>query len=272
MSSDATETEAIEKRNDRPRSRDFAGAGQLRGDPAPRSDERGFTRSSVKAGTIIAKVVNQILEMVAHRTTSGCGHADYTTTSRVAYNAASDALGRPDQDTGGNGATRPRAGRGGLPAGDLADRHRHGDSPACWWWRRSSTSAARYRVPLLHLAGCMHRLAANDTDIDIRGTERARRDRRDGARGNGVSQQCHRADGQPARARPAGVYAGGKAHRRAAPDPDAAQLRVDGVARVPHAVDHHRRPRQRLEQAQGPHLPARRSPRGPAKCARPCCG
>jgi two-component system, OmpR family, sensor kinase len=93
------------------------------------------------------------------------------TTSHTAYNAASDALGQLTKHVVDNAqqassrvavayqTARWLIGIAMVFAGVLV-------VAALVYISRSISS------PLLHLAGYMHRLAANDTDIDIRGTER----------------------------------------------------------------------------------------------------
>ncbi len=115
-------------------------------------------------------VVNQMLEL------SRSGRKDdaisaYMTTSRLAYNAASDALGRLTKHAVENAQiaaarvevayqeARWLTGIAMIFAGILV-------VAALIYISRSISS------PLLRLAGYMHRLAANDTDIEIRGTER----------------------------------------------------------------------------------------------------
>lgn len=115
-------------------------------------------------------VVNQMLELVRS------GHkaeaiAAYVTTSRLAYNAASDALGQ-------------LTGHAVENARKAAARVAVAYQEARWLILLAMMFAAVLVVvaliyisrsissPLLRLAGYMHRLAANDTDIEIRGTER----------------------------------------------------------------------------------------------------
>ncbi len=95
----------------------------------------------------------------------------YLSTSRSAYNAASDALGQLTDRTVAH-------------AQEASDRVAAAYRQALWLIGIAMTlagvmmAAALYYIsrsisaPLLHLAGCMHRLAENDTDIDIRGTKR----------------------------------------------------------------------------------------------------
>jgi signal transduction histidine kinase len=116
------------------------------------------------------KVVNQML------TLSRANHkaeaiAMYLTSSRSAYNAASDVLGqltdrtvaRAHEASGRVAAVYKQAlwlvGLAMALAGVMV-------AAAVFYISRSISA------PLLHLADCMHRLATNDTDIDIRGTKR----------------------------------------------------------------------------------------------------
>ena len=115
-------------------------------------------------------VVNQMLELSRSGRKAEAVSA-YMTTSHAAYNAASDALGQLTQHAVEN--AQQAAGRVAVAyqdakwligiammfAGVLV-------VGALVYISRSISS------PLLRLAGYMHRLAANDTDIDIRGTER----------------------------------------------------------------------------------------------------
>ena len=169
LSSDATETEAIESEMiDLDRAISQA-QGSYEAIPHD-DDERKLYSQFRERWNDYRKVINQILEMV--RT----GHkdaaiADYSTTSRVAYNAASDLLGR---------LTKYAVDRAQQASGRVAEAYRQ----AKWLIGLAMAFATVLVVaalvyisrsissPLLHLAGCMHRLAANDTDIDIRGTER----------------------------------------------------------------------------------------------------
>lgn len=115
-------------------------------------------------------VVNQMLELSrSGRKTEAI--STYMTTSRLAYNAASDALGQLTKHAVTNAQTA---------AGRVAVAYQE----ARWLIVIAMICAAVLVVgalvyisrsissPLLHLAGYMHRLAANDTDIEVRGTER----------------------------------------------------------------------------------------------------
>jgi signal transduction histidine kinase len=115
-------------------------------------------------------VVNQMLELSrsGHRTEAVSA---YMTTSRTAYNAASDALGQLTKHVVEN-------------AQKAAARVDVAYQEARWLVALAMIFAAVLVVaallyisrsissPLLRLAGYMHRLAANDTDIEVRGTER----------------------------------------------------------------------------------------------------
>jgi len=97
--------------------------------------------------------------------------AIYLTSSRTTYNAASDALGQLTDRT---------VARAHEASGRVAAVYKQ----ALWLVGLAMAlagvmvAAALYYIsrsisaPLLHLADCMHRLAGNDTEIDIRGTKR----------------------------------------------------------------------------------------------------
>jgi two-component system, OmpR family, sensor kinase len=116
------------------------------------------------------KVVNQMLTLSrANRKDEAI--AMYLTGTRSAYNAASDALGQ---------LTAQTVARAHEASGRVAAVYRQ----ALWLVGLAMALAAvmvaaalfyisrSISAPLLHLADCMHRLAGNDTDIDIRGTKR----------------------------------------------------------------------------------------------------
>jgi two-component system, OmpR family, sensor kinase len=116
------------------------------------------------------KTVDEMLDMARH---GGKAQAVmiYTTTSQSAYNAASDALGELTQHV---------VGEAKLASTRVGVAYRQ----ATWLIRMAMAFATVLVVgaliyisrsisgPLLRLAGYMHRLAANDTDIEIGGTER----------------------------------------------------------------------------------------------------
>jgi signal transduction histidine kinase len=115
-------------------------------------------------------VVNQMLELSRSGRKAEAISA-YMTISRLAYNAASDALGQLTK-------------HGVENAQKAAARVAVAYQEARWLIAIAMVFAAVLVVaalvyisrsissPLLRLAGYMHRLAANDTDIEIRGTER----------------------------------------------------------------------------------------------------
>ena len=115
-------------------------------------------------------VVNQMLELSRSGRKAEAVSA-YMTTSHTAYDAASDALGQLTQHAVEN-------------AQDAASRVAVAYQEARWLIAIAMAFAGVLVVaaliyisrsissPLLRLAGYMHRLAANDTDIEIHGTER----------------------------------------------------------------------------------------------------
>jgi two-component system, OmpR family, sensor kinase len=115
-------------------------------------------------------VVNQMLELSRSGRKAEAVSA-YMTTSRLAYNAASDALGQLTKHAVANAQT-------------AAARVAVAYQEARWLIALAMVFAAVLVVgaliyisrsissPLLRLAGYMHRLAANDTDIEIGGTGR----------------------------------------------------------------------------------------------------
>jgi signal transduction histidine kinase len=116
------------------------------------------------------KVVNQMLELMRSGR-KGEAVAMYMTTSRTAYDTASDELGRLTTQAVEN-------------ARDASGRVEESYRQAIWLIGTAMAFAGVLVVgalvyirrslsrPLLRLAGYMHRLAANDTDIEIGGTER----------------------------------------------------------------------------------------------------
>ena len=116
------------------------------------------------------KIVNQML-MLSRANRRAEATAIYLTSSRSAYNAASDALGQLTD-------------RAVAHAREASDRVAAVYRQALWLVSLAMAlagvmvAAALYYIsrsisaPLLHLADCMHRLAGNDTEIDIRGTKR----------------------------------------------------------------------------------------------------
>ncbi|MBO0754146.1 MAG: MCP four helix bundle domain-containing protein, partial [Bradyrhizobiaceae bacterium] len=115
-------------------------------------------------------VVNEMLEL-SRSDHKAEAISTYMTTSRLAYNAASDALGQ---------LTKHAVNHAHTASGRVAVAYQD----ARWLIVMAMICAAVLVVgalvyisrsissPLLHLAGYMHRLAANDTDIEVRGTDR----------------------------------------------------------------------------------------------------
>jgi two-component system, OmpR family, sensor kinase len=116
------------------------------------------------------KIVNQLLELTRTDRKSEAVTM-YMTTSRTAYNAASDVLGQ---------LTKHGAEEAFRASSQVAVAYRQ----AMWLIGIAMAFAGVLVVaallyigrsisrPLLRLAGYMHKLAANDTEIEIRGTER----------------------------------------------------------------------------------------------------
>jgi two-component system, OmpR family, sensor kinase len=169
LSAEPAETEAIEKEMvelDRAISEAQTGYEKIRHD----AEERAYYNLFRERWNEYRKVVNQMLELV-RRGQKSDAVAIYTTTSRSAYNAASDVLGQltkhsvdEARDASAQVAVAYRQaiwliGIGMAFAGVLV-------VGALFYVSRSIST------PLLHLAGYMHRLAANDTEIEIDGTER----------------------------------------------------------------------------------------------------
>jgi two-component system, OmpR family, sensor kinase len=169
LSSDPTESDAIEREMielDRAISQAQGSYEHIRHD----AEERALYTQFRERWNDYRAVVNQMLEL------SRTGHkaeavSAYMTTSRAAYNAASDALGQLTKHVVEN-------------AQEAAGRVAVAYQEARWLIAIAMIFAGVLVVaalvyisqsissPLLHLAGYMHRLAANDTDIEIHGTER----------------------------------------------------------------------------------------------------
>jgi two-component system, OmpR family, sensor kinase len=169
LSPDATESEAIEREMvdlDRAISQTQVSYEAIRHAP----EERAMYARFRDRWSEYRAVVNRLLEMI--RT----GRKDeavmvYMTTSRTAYNAASDALGQ---------LTKHVVDEAFSASSQVAVAYRQ----AMWLIGIAMAFAGVLVVaalvyitrsisrPLLRLAGYMHRLAANDTEIEIRDTER----------------------------------------------------------------------------------------------------
>jgi two-component system, OmpR family, sensor kinase len=169
LSSDPAETESIEREMvdlDRAVSQAQGSYERLRHD----AEERSLYTQFRERWNDYRKVVNQMLELSRTGRKADAITA-YSTTSHAAYNAASDALGQ---------LTRHAVER----AQEASNRVAVAYQQARWLISIAMMFAGVLVVaalvyisrsissPLLHLAGYMHRLAANDTDIDIRGTDR----------------------------------------------------------------------------------------------------
>jgi two-component system OmpR family sensor kinase len=169
LSSDATESDAIEREMielDRAISQAQGSYERIRHD----AEERALYTQFRERWNEYRAVVNQMLEILRSGRKAEAISA-YMTTSHMAYNAASDALGQLTkhavenaQEAAGRVAVAYQEARwligiAMIFAGVLV-------VAALIYISRSISS------PLLRLAGYMHRLAANDTEIEIRGTER----------------------------------------------------------------------------------------------------
>ena len=169
LSTDAAESEAIATEMvdlDRAVSQAQSSFEQIRHDP----EDRAYYNRFRERWTEYRKLVNQMLELT-RRDQKADAVAMYTTTSRAAYNEASDALGQLTKHAVAS-------------AHDASTRVAVAYRQAIWLIGIAMAIAGVLVVgalfyvsrsistPLLRLAGYMHRLAANDTDIEIRGTER----------------------------------------------------------------------------------------------------
>jgi two-component system OmpR family sensor kinase len=169
LSPNATESDAIGREMvelDRAVSQAQGGYERIRHD----ADEQALYTQFRERWNDYRAVVNQMLELLRSGRKVEAVSA-YRTTSQVAYNAASDALGQLTQHAVEN--AQQAAGRVAVAYQD-----------ARWLIGIAMVFAGVLVVgaliyisrsistPLLHLAGYMHRLAANDTEIEIRGTER----------------------------------------------------------------------------------------------------
>jgi len=169
LSPDARESEAIEREMvdlDRIISQSQESYEHIRHGP----DELTIYRLFREEWNEYRKVVNQMLELMRSGRKLDAV-AMYMTTSRTAYDTASDELGRLTTQAVEN--ARDASGR-------VAESYRQ----AIWLIGTAMAFAGVLVIgalvyisrsvsrPLLRLAGYMHRLAANDTDIEIGGTER----------------------------------------------------------------------------------------------------
>jgi two-component system OmpR family sensor kinase len=133
-------------------------------------DEAGLYNEFRESWHDYRDIVNHVLELSRKDRKAEAVNL-YMTNSRWAYNGASDALGQ---------LTKQSVGKAQDASARVAVAYRQASLliniamgiggvlvvAALFYIGRSISN------PLLHLASCMHRLAANDTDIDIKGTER----------------------------------------------------------------------------------------------------
>jgi two-component system, OmpR family, sensor kinase len=169
LSTNASEIAAIEMEMielDRSISQAQYGYEQLHHDP----DEAGLYAQFRESWHDYRDIVNRVLELSRkdHKTEA---INLYMTNSRWAYNAASDALGRLTKQSVGKAHDASARVAVAYKQASLLINIAMGIAgvlvvAALLYIGRSISN------PLLHLAGCMHRLAANDTDIVIKGTER----------------------------------------------------------------------------------------------------
>jgi signal transduction histidine kinase len=134
------------------------------------ADEAGLYNMFRESWHDYRDIVNHVLEL-SRKDRKAEAIDIYMTNSRWAYTAASDALGH---------LTKQSVGKAQDASARVAVAYKQASLlidiamgiggvlvvAALLYIGRSISN------PLLHLAGCMHRLAANDTDIDIKGTER----------------------------------------------------------------------------------------------------
>jgi len=134
------------------------------------ADEAGLYAQFRESWHDYRDIVNRVLEL-SRRDRKAEAINLYMTNSRWAYNAASDALGqltKQSVDKAHDASARVAV---AYKQASLLINLAMGVAgvlvvAALLYIGRSISN------PLLHLASCMHRLAANDTDIDIKGTER----------------------------------------------------------------------------------------------------
>jgi two-component system OmpR family sensor kinase len=169
LASDSAEVTATEKeleQLDRAIAQSERAYEQIRHDEV----EKTFYENFKERWNDYRRVVNQILSL------SRTGHkseaiAMYLSSSHAAYNAASDALGQLTERT---------VAQAHEASGRIAAAYRQ-----AFWLVGIAMALAGVMVagvllyirrsisaPLLHLADCMHRLAGNDTAIEIQGTNR----------------------------------------------------------------------------------------------------
>ncbi len=133
-------------------------------------DEAGLYTRFRESWHSYREIVNHVLEL-SRKDQKAEAISLYMTNSRWAYNAASDALGQLTKQSVGKAQEASVRVAEAFKQASLLINIAMGIGgvlvvAALLYIGRSISS------PLLHLASCMHRLAANDTDIIIKGTER----------------------------------------------------------------------------------------------------
>jgi len=172
LSTDAEESEAVEQEMvdlDRAISQAEAAFERIRHAPEERAYLTIYTTFQERWRDYRA-IVNRMLEL-ARSGRKAQAISIYRTTSHAAYNAASDALGE---------LTKHAVDRAEEASNQVAVSYRQaiGLIAVAMGFAGILVVAALIYIsrsvssPLLRLAGYMHRLAANDTDIEIVGTER----------------------------------------------------------------------------------------------------
>src|SRR5271167_4210176 len=133
-------------------------------------DEAGLYNRFRESWHDYREIVNRVLEL-SRKDRKAEAISLYMTNSRWAYNEASDALGQLTKQSVGKAQDASARVAVAYKQASLLINVAMGIAgvlvvAALLYIGRSISN------PLLHLAGCMHRLAANDTDVDIKGTER----------------------------------------------------------------------------------------------------
>jgi two-component system, OmpR family, sensor kinase len=133
-------------------------------------DEAGLYNQFRESWHQYRDIVNHVLEL-SRKERKAEAIDLYMTNSRWAYTEASDALGHLTKQSVGKAQEASARVAVAYKQASLLINIAMGIAGvlvvgALLYIGRSISN------PLLHLAGCMHRLAANDTDIDIKGTER----------------------------------------------------------------------------------------------------
>jgi signal transduction histidine kinase len=170
LSSNSSELAAIEQEMaelDRSISQAQYSYEHLKHDP----DEAGLYNQFRESWHEYRDIVNHVLELSRRERKTEAINL-YMTNSRWAYNEASDALGQLTKQSVGKAQDASARVAVAYKQASLLINIAMGVAgvlvvAALFYIARSISN------PLLHLASYMHRLAANDTDIDIKGTERS---------------------------------------------------------------------------------------------------